>query len=354
VLTVRLNVVRGAFTLDVDFELPGGVSALFGRSAAGKTTILRCLAGLERAPRGLIQVGPHVWQHPDGAFRPTHERGVAYVFQENPLLMHVSVREHLDYAEKRAPERTLPSTEVVTLLGLTRLLERRVPQLSGGERQRVALATALLSSPTVLLMDEPLSGLDEVERNDLLPYIEAVAQRLSIPVVYVSHSLREVARLADYVVWIDQGKVRDQGTPERVFSNLDFARWRGDDAGVVVKVPVSTHDPEYGITTVLSPWGELSLSGCQAAPGAQVRLRILASDVSIAHNIDPNTTIMNQLPVRIAALQPGDSDVLLQLCPRTADEPAMLARVTRLSCERLGLHAGMDAYAWVKAVAVLQ
>jgi molybdate transport system ATP-binding protein len=334
--------------------LPSGVAALFGRSGAGKTTILRCLAGLERAPNGLVQVGPEVWQHPDGTFVPTHRRGAAYVFQENQLLPHLSVQEHLHYAEKRAPRRALPMDEVVGLLGLARLWERRVPQLSGGERQRVALASALLSSPTVLLMDEPLSSLDEVERTELLPYIEAVAQRLSIPIVYVSHSLREVARLADHVVWIDHGKVRDSGTPEQVFSNLDFARWRGEDAGVVVKVPVRAHDPEYGVTAVQSPWGELWISGCHAEPGNQVRLRILASDVSIAHTLDPKTTIMNQLPVRIATLQTGESDVLLRLTPRTADQPALLARITRLSCDRLGLHAEMDAYAWVKAVAVLQ
>jgi molybdate transport system ATP-binding protein len=155
-------------------------------------------------------------------------------------------------------------------------------------------------------------------------------------------------------VWLDQGNVRDSGTPEQIFSNLEFANWRGDDAGVVLKAQVKAHDPDYGVTTVASPWGDLRVSGCAAAAGAQIRLRILASDVSIAGHLDENTTIMNQLPVRIDELQAGESDVLVRLTPRNASSPALLARITRLSRDRLGLHPGAEAYAWIKAVAVLQ
>jgi molybdate transport system ATP-binding protein len=294
------------------------------------------------------------WQSPDGTFVPTHLRGAGYIFQENQLLPHLSVQEHLRYAEKRATQQSLGKDGVVQLLGLTPFLARRTRDLSGGERQRVAIASALLSGPALLLMDEPLSSLDEVERNELLPYIEAVAQRLAIPVVYVSHSLREVARLADYVVWLDQGRVRDRGSPEQVFSNLEFARWRGEDAGTVAKVQVKTFDPEYNVSTVASPWGELWLSGCAVPPGGQVRIRVLASDVSIARTLDPNTTIMNQLPIRIADLHESEADVLVRLVPRTDPGPALLARVTRISRDRLELQPGTEAYAWIKAVAVLQ
>jgi molybdate transport system ATP-binding protein len=163
-----------------------------------------------------------------------------------------------------------------------------------------------------------------------------------------------VARLADYVVWLDQGRVRDRGSPEQVFSNLDFARWRGDDAGTVVKVQVKTHDPEYNVSTVASPWGELWLSGCSVPPGGHVRVRVLASDVSIARTLDPNTTIMNQLPIRIADIHESEADVLVRMVPRRGSGPGLLARVTRISRDRLELQEGTDAYAWIKAVAVLQ
>ncbi|MDE2310249.1 MAG: molybdenum ABC transporter ATP-binding protein, partial [Betaproteobacteria bacterium] len=221
-IAARFKLAYTAFVLDVDLELPArGITALFGPSGSGKTTLLRCIAGLERTTDGLLRVHDEVWQ--DGAnFLPAHRRPLGYVFQEASLFPHLSVRRNLEYGMRRIPpvERKVQSEQVVELMGLSRLIERDPAHLSGGERQRVAIGRALLSSPRLLLMDEPLSALDVASRQEILPYLERLHGELEIPVIYVSHALDEVARLADHVVMLEQGCVIASGAPSEILTRL--------------------------------------------------------------------------------------------------------------------------------------
>jgi len=363
----RLRTVRGRFSLDVSFVCPArGLSAIFGPSGSGKTTILRCIAGLERIDDGYVRCGDEVWQDADSnRFLPAHRRGVGYVFQEADLFSHLSVRGNLEYAAKRAPERRVASGDVVEWLGLSRLMERGTERLSGGERQRVAVARALLSSPRLLLMDEPLSSLDEVNRAEILPYFQSLPSHLEVPILYVSHSLAEVGRLADHLIWLVDGRVRAAGPPASVIGQLDFAEWRREDASVVVDARVEEHDDEGHLTRLDGPWGALWVRRQQRSPGERVRVLIRASDVSISLAPEPETTIMNQFRVRIVETRdvaPGEVMVSMARCEpapfdggTAADAgPALLARITWRSRERLRLESGREVFARVKSVALLE
>jgi len=219
-MTLALSVMlaRRGFALEVDCEIPGrGITALFGRSGCGKTTLLRCIAGLERIARAQIRFNGDIWQD-DTHFIPTHRRSVGYVFQESSLFPHLDVRGNLEFGLRRVPaaQRRIRFDEAVTLLGLEALLKQRAQQLSGGERQRVAIARALLTSPQLLLMDEPLSSLDQTSKAEILPHLERLHDELSIPVLYVSHALGEVMRLADHLVMLDAGRVQAAGPLQEV------------------------------------------------------------------------------------------------------------------------------------------
>ncbi len=356
-LEARLTLSRGGFTLDVDLSLPGrGLVGVFGPSGAGKTTLLRCLAGLERAPGGVVRVGDTTWQDERaGLFVPPHRRGAGYVFQEADLFPHLPVEGNLRYALRRARSGGVAWDEAVAWLGVEPLLGRDPAGLSGGERQRVAVARALLAGPRVLLMDEPLAALDEPGRQDILPWLEALPARLDIPVVYVSHTLREVARLADRLVWLVEGRVAASGAPPEVLARVDFARWRGDAASVVVGARVAEHDDAYDLTRVASPWGPLWVRRHPGGSGAPLRVEVRAGDVVLGLGVHSDTSVLNQLPVRVAELVDlGRGEVLARLSPRDAPGPHLLARLTRRSRDRLGLEAGMDVVARVKSVAVVE
>ncbi|MGA8880918.1 MAG: molybdenum ABC transporter ATP-binding protein, partial [Azonexus sp.] len=214
-IRARFRVGRNDFAVDVDLTLPGsGVTALFGPSGSGKTTCLRAMAGLERAPGGLFALGDTVWQDAArGHFVPTHKRALGMVFQEASLFPHLSVRGNMEFGQKRASTagKRFALPEVAELLGIGHLLERMPALLSGGERQRVAIARALLAAPRILLMDEPLAGLDHRRKLEILPYLERLHRELAIPVIYVSHAPDEVARLADHLVLLDHGKAIASG-----------------------------------------------------------------------------------------------------------------------------------------------
>ena len=240
------------FTLDASFSVPAtGVTALFGPSGSGKTTLLRCIAGLERA-NGTLYVNGELWQD-DTHWMPTHQRPLGYVFQEASLFPHLSVRANLEYGYKRIPatERRVQPEQVVEWLGLSHLIDRGDPaKLSGGERQRVAIARALLTSPRLLLMDEPLSALDTRSRQEILPYLERLHRELEIPVLYVSHAMEEVARLADHLVLLEQGRVIAVGTLHETLARLDLPTAYFDDAGVVVEAVVAQQDESYHLTRI--------------------------------------------------------------------------------------------------------
>jgi molybdate transport system ATP-binding protein len=357
-LEARFRARLGDFLLDFDFTArSSGVTGLFGASGSGKTTVLRCLAGLHRAESGLVRLNGDVWQdEAAGVFVPPFRRGVGYVSQGADLFPHLSVRENLSYAHRRVAEgqRVFGWEAVVQWLALGPLLERSVPNLSGGERQRVAVARALLACPRLLLMDEPVSALDEPARRDVLKYLERILTQLELPVVYVSHSLTEVARLSDHLVWIEGGRVNTAGPVSKVLGQLDFARWWDEEAGVVLDGTVHDHDHHFHLTEVRTPLGDLTIHQRPEAPGTRVRVQVYARDVSLGLAAQHGSSILNELcltVLQIVDLSP--SDCLIRLGHQKGQEPVLLARITRKSCSRLGLTAGTAVFARVKSVAVL-
>ncbi len=354
-LAARVRSVRGGFTLDVDLEVPAhGITGLFGPSGSGKTSLLRCLAGLDRGARGVIRLGEQVWQDESGAFVPPHERGAACVFQEGDLFSHLDVDGNLRFAERRARGSHPGRAEVVEWLALSPLLRRTPDGLSGGERQRVSLARAILSGPRLLLLDEPLSALDEVGRREILPYVESLPRRLGIPIVYVTHALEEAARLSDRMVWLMEGSVRDVAAPTELLGRLDFARWRGDAAAVVVDALVRRHDDAYALTQLEGPWGDIWVRRLDSAVGDPVRVQIDASDVFVELEGDGRSSVLNRFEVRVLEQEDTPAgQVLLRLSRAGTDAPVLLARITRLSRDRLGLAPGSEVRAGVKSVAVV-
>jgi molybdate transport system ATP-binding protein len=353
-LRAQFKMQLDSFALDAAFTAPAtGVTALFGPSGSGKTTLLRCIAGLERAA-GTLQVNGEIWQD-ETVFVPTHKRPLGYVFQEASLFPHLSVRANLEYGLKRiAPaERKVPLEHVVEWLGLIHLIERDNPsQLSGGERQRVAIGRALLTSPRILLMDEPLSALDTTSKHEILPYLERLHLELKIPVLYVSHAMDEVARLADHLVLMDKGKVIASGALSETLARLDLPTAHFDDAGAVIEAAVARHDDPYHLTRLDFPGGSLWVGRIDQPPGSKVRARVLARDVSIATQQPQATSITNILSGIINEIRDeGPDKVLLRIT--IGESQMLLSRITRRSCDQLSLFAGREVFAQVKSVALM-
>lgn len=348
------KLARPEFMLDVDTQLPvRGVTALFGPSGSGKTTLLRCIAGLERAS-GSLHVDGAVWQD-ETTFLPVHRRPLGYVFQEASLFPHLSVRANLEYGYKRIPpgERRVQLEQVIDWLGLGQLIARCDPaELSGGERQRVAIGRALLASPRILMMDEPLSALDTASRQDIIPYLERLHRELSIPLLYVSHALDEVVRLADHLLLLQQGRVIASGSLGETLARLDLPIAHFDDAGVVIETVVAQHDEAYHLTRLDFSGGSLWVGRVHQAPGSPVRARVLARDVSIATASPQGSSISNILAARISEIRDeGTGKVLVRMT--VGNEHILLSRITRRSCDLLGLCAGMPVFAQVKSVALI-
>ncbi|MCK9259440.1 MAG: molybdenum ABC transporter ATP-binding protein [Azoarcus sp.] len=355
-IQARFRLDYSGFALDVDLNLPGrGVTALFGHSGSGKTTCLRCVAGLERAPLGRLIVNGEHWQDADaGIFVPTHERAIGYVFQEASLFPHLSVRRNLEFGMKRvaAATRRVAWDQAVELLGIGHLLDRMPERLSGGERQRVGMARALLTSPRLLLMDEPLAALDVRLKNEILPYLERLHDELDMPVLYVSHSPDEVARLADHVVLLDQGKVVAQGGLVETLARLDLPTAFTDDAGVVVESVVAGHDERYHLTRLDFVGGSVLVARRPEAVGHRLRFRVHARDVSLAEARNENSSITNLLQAIVQEVAAADTPahVLVRL---DAGGTPLIARITRRSCDQLGIVANRRIWAQIKTVALL-
>ena len=357
-IEATLRLPRGAFTLDVALALPArGVSALFGPSGCGKTTLLRCLAGLERAPGGRVVVDGQAWQDDaTGTWLPPHRRAVGVVFQEASLFEHLSVRANVEFGWKRLDPsaRRVSLDEAISWTGIESLLQRAVGGLSGGERQRVALARALAVSPSVLLMDEPLAALDAARKAEILPAIERLNTLSGITIVYVSHAIAEVARLADHVVLMEAGKTVASGPVAELLSRLDLPLPPGEDAGVVLQGEVGAVDPQWQLAR-LDVAGAAFWTRDPALPlGHRIRLRVLARDVSLSLVAQPGSSIVNQLEATVEAIADDThpSQVLVRLCTR-AGSSALLARVTRRSAHALALAPGKAVWAMVKSVALL-
>jgi len=357
VIEARLQLSRADFALDVDLALPShGVSALFGPSGCGKTTLLRALAGLLRAA-GRVALDGSVWQDDaSGSYLPTHRREIGYVIQEAALFPHLDVRRNLDYGRKRiAPQRRrIALDQAIELLGIGALMARQPDTLSGGERQRVAIARALATSPALLLMDEPLAALDAARKAEVLPYLKRLHQQLSIPVVYVSHAMDEVAQLADHLVLMAQGRVLASGPLADLLSRLDLPTMRGEEAGVVLDAVVAERDAAWQLVRLQLPGSEASLWARDGGLpiGRSARVRVLARDVSLAAAPQPGSSIGNQLPAVVEAIADDEHPALALVRVRIGALP-LVARLTRRSVHALALQPGRPVWAQVKTVALL-
>lgn len=353
-ISVALRDTLGEFSLDVAFDAPmRGVTALFGPSGCGKTTILRCVAGLHRAA-GTIDVGGERWQDDDARlFIAPHRRAVGYVLQETGLFPHLDVRGNLEFGYRRiAPaERRVAFDEAVALLGVEGLLHRSPVKLSGGQRQRVAIARALLTSPRLLLMDEPLASLDQASRQDILPYLERLHDELSMPVFYVSHAADEVGRLADHLVLLDDGRVRAAAPYNDLATRLDIARDLGAEADTVIETRVDSHDETWHLTALSFDGGTFLVTRNSLPRGQRVRLRVMARDVSLALERHGDISVLNVFAATVSEIAPLDNaQVLVRL---EIGGAALLARITRKSAAALDLAPGRRVYAQVKAAALV-
>ncbi|MCG8425928.1 MAG: molybdenum ABC transporter ATP-binding protein [Chromatiales bacterium] len=352
-IEARFKLVRAGFTLDVDLSIPDqGVTALFGPSGCGKTTLLRIIAGLENPDGGYLKIGDTVWQE-DSHFTPPHQRVVGYVFQEASLFAHLNVLGNLEYGLKRigSSAHRVSLEQAIALLGIEPLLARRTDRLSGGERQRVAIARALAVNPKILLMDEPLAALDFGRKQEILPYLESLHDELDIPIIYVSHSPDEVARLADHLVLLTNGKVKATGTITDMLTRLDLPLARGDDAEALIEATVTEHDDEYNLTYLNFSGGRFTVTRKQLPIGHKARLRLAARDISITLEQQTGTSILNIFPATVQEMTTqNNAQVMVRLL---AGDTPILSRVTRKSATLLGLEKGKQVYVQVKSVALL-
>jgi molybdate transport system ATP-binding protein len=348
----------GKFALDAGFTAPAkGVTALFGPSGCGKTTVLRCIAGLLRI-NGLCEIDGEVWQNENGAFLPTHKRPLGYVFQEASLFQHLSVRRNLLFGAPRdnrdGTKGGIVFDEVIDLLGITRLLDRSPRNLSGGERQRVAIGRALLSQPKLLLMDEPLSALDRATKNEILPFLERLRDHLNLPVVYITHDIAEVERLADQMVLMDKGHVIGAGPLEELQSDPSLPLAAARDAAVSFEGVVQSSEEAYGLVTLKVRGGALTSPAPPGPVGERRRIRVIASDVSLTREAPGPSSILNVLPGRIVSMKPLDTNEVVAVVALGDDGSGvrLLSRMMRKSWGELGFAEEMSVYAQVKAVAL--
>ena len=353
-LEARFRLDWPGFTLDVDVRLPAtGVTALFGHSGSGKTTLLRCIAGLEHTQDGFLRVNGEVWQD-ERTWLPTHRRPLGYVFQEASLFEHLSVLGNLRYGLQRTRQKQKVSQDqAIALLGIGPLLDRKPDRLSGGERQRVAIARALALSPRLLLMDEPLAALDLQRKQEILPYLERLHDELAIPIVYVSHSPDEVARLADYIVAMEGGRVRFEGPLMETLARTDLPLRIGSEASVVLPAAIDTVDEEWRLAQVCFPGGALWLRDMGLPVGRRIRVRVFARDVSLTRQPPSQTSILNVLPGTIDALGEDEHPGLMLVRVRIGDS-LLLARLTRRAVMELDLVPGQAVWAQVKTVALME
>ena len=342
----------GGFTLDAAFAAEGRFIALFGHSGSGKTTLLNAVAGLLRPERGRVIIdGATLFDSDRGIFLPPHRRQLGTVFQEGRLFPHLSVRQNLLYGAwfARVSGKEEKLARVADLLGIEHLLNRYPNRLSGGEKQRVAFGRAILASPKLLLMDEPLASLDDPRKQEIMPYLERLRDEARIPIIYVSHSVAEVARLSDTLVILAGGKVRAAGPTIELMQRLDLLPVvDGGETGAVIEAIVKGHDDAYALTTLESRAGQWKVPALDIAPGKRVRMQIKARDVMIALRKPEDVSALNVIPAVVAEVGPMDGPgVEIKL---DCSGEALVARLTRYSAERLSLRVGAPVFAIVKSV----
>ena len=355
---LQLSLNRPDFMLNIDQRLPvQGITVLFGPSGSGKTTVLRCVAGLENAA-GVVSLGDEIWQDTaNNIFKPTWQREIGYVFQEASLFEHMDVRANLHFGLRRVKKinrtgQTQDLDTAVALLGIDHLLDRSVTSLSGGERQRVAIARALATRPQLLLLDEPLASLDVARRKEVLPWLERLHHELRIPILYVTHSMDELVRLADHVVLLEGGRVQGCGPLSQAMTSQEVARVIGDEAGVVIVGEVAQKNAQQQTVRV-------DFGGCHVWVPEQsvvleqrVRLRILATDVSLSLTAHNDTTIQNCLRGEIVSIDADAHPSQTILRVRCGHE-VMISRASKKSIAKLGLVVGSSVWCQINAVSLL-
>ncbi|WP_425043308.1 molybdenum ABC transporter ATP-binding protein [Primorskyibacter sp. S87] len=351
-LSVSLRHDQGAFTLNVAFEAPPGVTVLFGQSGSGKTTVVQAVAGLLRPETGQIAVGNRVLCDTEkNLWLPPHRRRLGYIFQEGRLFPHLTVRQNLLFGQWFARKRSKGGEfdRVVEMLGIGSLLSRRPGLLSGGEKQRVAIGRALLAGPELILADEPLAALDEARKAEIMPYFERLRDEVSVPVLYVSHSLSEVARLATTVVALEGGTVARQGPAMEVLSDPMFTPDGIRSVGAMLEATVKTHHDD-GLTELEAGGQSLFLPRVPQAPGALIRIRIAAQGVILSRSRPDGLSALNQLPGQVEHIRAGDGPGAIV----SVETPAgrVLARITRRSAEALELSEGVECWAVIKSVSI--
>lgn len=352
-MTINIDITQrlGAFSLDVRFESHGRLVALFGPSGSGKTSLVNLLSGLARPDSGRIEIDGRVLTDVEkGIFVAAHKRRIGYVFQDARLFPHLSVAQNLRYGRFFTPssERYADFDAMVDLLGIRHLLQRQPGLLSGGEKQRVAIGRALIASPRLILMDEPLAALDDARKTEIMPYIERLRDETKIPIVYVSHSVPEVARLATDIVALSAGKVIAQGSASSVLTRLDPAAGEYDEASALIELEMVATDDGHGLSLLRSSAGEWRLPKIDAPAGTRLRARIRARDVMLATERPHGISALNIIATQISAITDNDGPQVLIRLDHGGEE--LVARITRRSLEALSLAPGQKLFAIIKAV----
>ncbi|WP_201833467.1 molybdenum ABC transporter ATP-binding protein [Microvirga zambiensis] len=352
-LDVDIQHRQGAFSLNARFQSDGKLTALFGPSGSGKTTVVNAIGGLVRPDHGRIAVqGRMLVDTKKGVFVPKHRRRIGYVFQEGRLFPHLNVRQNLLFGRWFTPrrERTTGFESVVELLGIGHLLERRPATLSGGEKQRVAIGRALLADPQLLLMDEPLASLDEARKAEIFPYIERLRDEGGVPIVLVSHSVPEIARLATTVVVLSEGRVAASGPASDILRHTILFRQTGlTEAGALIEAQVLRHEADFGLTVLQAGAGTLTVPLLDHPTGSRMRVRLRARDIILSLHEPKGMSALNVLPGFISSIEEAEGpsmDVQLD-----CGGDALVARVTRKSIAELGLKPGLHVHAIIKSIA---
>jgi molybdate transport system ATP-binding protein len=354
-LEADFSLVQGDFELTIALTLTARRIVLFGRSGAGKSSLLNVIAGLSRPRHGFLAIdGDRLFDARSGLWLPAHRRGLGCVFQDGRLLPHLTVRENLRYGLRfrRAGAHAPREEDLVELLALAPLLGRRPDGLSGGERQRVAIGRALAAGPRLLLMDEPLASLDAGHRQVLLGYIERLVARSGVPLLYVTHSVEELVRLAECVVLLEAGRVRAIDSPAALLARSDLLNDAEDfEGGGLLPARVVAHDAAYALTHLECPGGSIKLPRVDLPAGTPVRLRLRAGDLGLALTCPTAVSFRNCLAAEVVAVEPAPAGPYCVVGLRVGGHP-LLARITREAADELGLRAGLAVKVLVKGVAL--
>jgi molybdate transport system ATP-binding protein len=356
-IAIDLTLKQNQFELSVNLEIPGrGITILFGASGSGKTTLLRGIAGLESRAIGNVRINSEQWQSTNrNIFVPTYQRSLGYVFQEAGLFEHLNVQKNIEFGlGDQAGSKSMQMLDsAIELLGIGHLLNRSVHQLSGGEKQRVAIARALATNPKILLLDEPLAALDFSRKQEVIPWLVRLRDELEIPMIYVTHSIDEAMRLGNYLVVLEDGKVKQLGSLPKAFAELDHAITSSEGVGVIIEGQVGEIDDHWCLARIDFEGGSFWVGDTNLSDGELVRLRILAQDVSVTTQEPSHTSIQNCLPAQIVEFMDAAHDSQMVIRLKLADE-FVLAQITKRASNALSLKVGDSVWMQVKAVSLIK